>query len=645
MERDRKAAFFDQLDLADDRAGRAVGFGLVERLLERLFGVAAELDEPLAQRFIQKSVASGIEVVFDLLVLVQLQVGQGTFDRHDTLVQRFDAFDGFLVCCAGHLVLRHAGNEHRLNGPGLKIGVKRRVQFQQILLRALAHPDGHLIPEMRPGGREAFLCPAVYRAGAIGQLEVFPLDPVIIPGNLLHHMLCGTGDHHSVHRVMQVAVGADLAQPPALAQVRGDASAECRDPLLSGCGMPGKFQMIPDVIQQKPRHVLGILQIALPEAVLLLLRKAFFQQVLPLFVAAHMGFCPYHEVVPFLSLQVLHGQAVAFLTVFGGQHQYLIAAGVIKADAVRDDVVDLRIPCLEQAADIQTLQRIGAPAVLLFPQPVLDKVLTGRLQHMEGLPDLFHQALVFGGVVFHGLFRLHPLVKGFAQLTRQLDVYKDGAFPHFPDDGIHDLDGLGNGTANHRAGDLLHFRRGGGQHPGLLFAAVATEIISGGGAGLVIGHALFQKRDQLVTGHRGNVPEPGEIQVQKRLDLACGQPQRKQCLLSGLFRTVAGQRLRDLIAQGAFHCVKTGAAQRFAQLMGAFQRGQLVLLFAVGRGLVRQVADIVESQFVRQSQRFADAGVVHFRSGACQSAHGFPFLLRQGAGRAVLHKTKVVDLL
>lgn len=151
------------------------------------------------------------------------------------------------------------------------------------------------------------------------------------------------------------------------------------------------------------------------------------------------------------------------MPVFGGKHQHLVAAPVVKAEAVRHNVVHVHIARLKQLFHVQTLQRIGAHAVLFLPKAVFYKVLPGGGEQVERIAQLLHQTLVFCGVFAHGAVHLLPFAESFAQLARKLYAHPCGACVHLADDTVHHFDRLRNGAAHHGACDLLHFRGGGRQ--------------------------------------------------------------------------------------------------------------------------------------------------------------------------------------
>ena len=500
MHGDGERGFFGCLHLAHQRAGRAVRFRLVKRFRKGLFAVAAKAAQLRLERFVQQRIAGGHIVVFDFSVFVQFQLCQGLAHRQEAFVCCGGALDGFLVAWAGHLAARHAGNEHRADMLCAIFAVKCRIDVQKRFAGLLGKPYDQLVAEARPRRGEALFGAGVLRAGAVGVLKIFALNVPVIAGDAADHAVCCAGDDGGVQRVVQIAVRAHLGKPPALAQMRRNGAADGENALFAKRFGLRKRKMVGNVVVQKARHVLRVLQIALPKALGFVVGELFAQKVLALAVVVHAAVCPDDKVFAPFALQVLQRQAVALLPVFGGKHQHLVAAPVVKAEAVRHNVVHVHIARLKQLFHVQTLQRIGAHAVLLFPEAVFYKVLPGGGEQVERIAQLLHQALVFCGVFAHGAVHLLPFAESFAQLARKLYAHPCGACVHLADDTVHHFDRLRNGAAHHGACDLLHFRGGGRQCKGPLTCAVALEIVPGGTAGLVVGQPLLQMRDQFSAG-------------------------------------------------------------------------------------------------------------------------------------------------
>ena len=553
VHRHTQAGFLVQLYLAHNRSRGTIRLGLAERLRpgKGFLAIPAEGLQAGTQGLVQQLVAGRLVIVCNLAGLfVQRQGGQGLLDYQQAVVQRLGALDGFLVGGARYLVLRHPGYKDRLDGCYIKLTVKGGVPLQQIVLGTLAQPLDQFIPEVGPRGGEALAGTAVHRTAAVRLLQIGSLDAMVVAGDLLYHPLGGTGDDRRVQSVVQVSVRPHLGQPPPFAQMTGHAAGQRHHPLLAGSRVIGKGQMVPDIVQQKAGHVLGILQIALFEAGLFFFAQRFPQKIFLLAVVAYLGLGPYDELLPALSLQILQRQTVALLAVFGSQNQHLVAAGIVEADAVRDNVVHLGIARLKQMLGGNVLQRIGTAVVLLLPEPVFDQILPGGLQQMEGLPDLLHQPLVLGGVLFHGLFGLAALFQRAAQFPGQLQMQPYRRLPHLPDDGIYHLDGLGNSPAHHRAGDVLQFRRRCGQFGRLFGVVVGVEIQTGLGACLVVGQPLEQPGVQHPTGFQGNMPGAGKIQPQQGIHLGRRQAFVGQQRAAGILVPVQRQQGDNFIPQG-----------------------------------------------------------------------------------------------
>ena len=158
----------------------------------------------------------------------------------------------------------------------------------------------------------------------------------------------------------------------------------------------------------------------------------------------------------FVLSEILVGQAVPLLPVFAGQHQNLVLIAVVKAAAVRDDVIHIRIARLEQAGYVEVLAGIQAHAVLLPVQLELYDVQAGGVVSLI-FRDLILCPLVGRAVIILTLFHLAALIEGPAHFTGQLDAHHIrravGA-----DYRVDDLDGLGYRSADHRVRNLIHIR-------------------------------------------------------------------------------------------------------------------------------------------------------------------------------------------
>ena len=160
--------------------------------------------------------------------------------------------------------------------------------------------------------------------------------------------------------------------------------------------------------------------------------------------------------------------------------------------------------------DGNVLLRVGTFAVLLLPELELHQILPCGMLLAVLRADALHEALVAGAVIIHALFRLIALCEILRHFPRQLQVDKGRTAPALADDGVEHLDGLRHCPPHDGAGDIRKVVRRRMEKLGALPTAVGLEVVSGGGAGLVVLHPLFQKGDQLVAGFYRNVAEFAE---------------------------------------------------------------------------------------------------------------------------------------
>jgi len=124
--------------------------------------------------------------------------------------------------------------------------------------------------------------------------------------------------------------------------------------------------------------------------------------------------------------------------------------------------------------------------------------------------QVFHQTLVLGVIVFHGLVKVIALLEVFAHLPRQFQVDIDRAFSLLADDRIDNFDSLCHRTPHHRACDVLHFLCGRRQEHRLIACIISLEVIPRLFAGVVIVQSLFQIGDQFSARFDRNMPEPAK---------------------------------------------------------------------------------------------------------------------------------------
>ena len=124
--------------------------------------------------------------------------------------------------------------------------------------------------------------------------------------------------------------------------------------------------------------------------------------------------------------------------------------------------------------------------------------------------QVFHQTLVLGVIVFHGLVKVIALLEVFAHLPRQLQVDIDRAFSLLADDRIDNFDSLCHRTPHHRACDVLHFLCGRRQELRFFTTVISLKVIPRLFAGVVIVQSLFQIGDQFSARFDRNMPEPAK---------------------------------------------------------------------------------------------------------------------------------------
>ena len=309
MDGDIQGAFLAYLYFADYRAGSAVAFRLVERLGKGFLRVSAVFYKLRFQRLVQQSVAFGLVVAVNTAGLIQLQLGERPFCDNKTLGLRGGTAYRLLVRGAGDLALRHTGDEQRAQRH-LRVAVEGQADTVEVFRRVIAQAALKLFPKLRPGVGEAVDDLARFRVNLNGVVFM----PLVITAYLLNHTVRRAGDDERVHRVVQVAVCADLAKSPALAKIRRHRAVDRRDPLFP-LFRGGKLQIIVQIIQHEAGHGPGILQIALDKLVEVCIGYCFLQQIGPFFIIAHAAVDPYDEVITPFARQVLQGQAVALVAV------------------------------------------------------------------------------------------------------------------------------------------------------------------------------------------------------------------------------------------------------------------------------------------------------------------------------------------
>ena len=309
MDGDIQRAFLAYFHLVDNGARRAVTLRFTERLGKGFLRVSDVFFELRCQGFVQQSVAFGLIVTLDTAGLIQLQVGQRSLGDDKTLALRGGTAYRLLVRGAGDLALRHPRDEQRAQRH-LRVAVQRQTETEEVFRRVIGQSALKLFPKQRPRLREAVDDLAGF--GVI--LNGIALAPFVIAAYFLYHAVRRAGDDERIHRVVQVAVCADLAKSPALAKIRRHSAVDCRDflfPLFRG----GKFQIVVQIIQQKDGHGFGVLQIAFSEILALIFAYRLFQKLCALFIIAHIAVHPYDEVITPFARQVLQGQAVALVAV------------------------------------------------------------------------------------------------------------------------------------------------------------------------------------------------------------------------------------------------------------------------------------------------------------------------------------------
>ena len=244
-----------------------------------------------------------------------------------------------------------------------------------------------------------------------------------------------------------------------------------------------------------------ILKVPFLEIVPVLFCNLCFKKVLlflPFFVIirGHPDLEFIYSLFPKIIRQIRDGKPVPFVPVLTGKDKHFVHIAVIEADTVSNDMINIGIPRLKQPRNLQRLPGIRADAVLLLPQFQLDQIHAGRVLPAEFLPDTLHQLVVQSTVLLVFLINIQPFLKILRHLPGQLNVYIKRAFPLPPDDGVHDLDRLGNRPADDRACYLVHLLRNGWQVHAPL-PDMGMEIVPGCLTGFVIGTALLQERDNL----------------------------------------------------------------------------------------------------------------------------------------------------
>ena len=365
---------------------------------------------------------------------------------------------------ARHLMVRHSGNKNRLD---LLIAfVCLKLQQVDLMPRVDGvEPGFQLLTEALPRLRER-VAPRFLRQFdqlACGGIDIasrrsFPCFPVlIVRGQALYQTGGGRGDYRGVQTVMQVAVLADLLHTPAAPEHGCDRAVHRLHRLFPVVGLR-KGEVIPNQVIDGSCDVLCVLEVPVNKPGAFLLGQPPFQQLLPLAVIVDQIFHPHLVAVParFVLSEILVGQAVPLLPVFAGQHQNLVLIAVVKAAAVWDDVIHIRIARLEQAGYVEVLAGIQAHAVLLPVQLELYDVQAGGVVSLI-FRDLILCPLVGRAVIILTLFHLAALIEGPAHFTGQLDAHHIrravGA-----DYRVDDLDGLGYRSADHRVRNLIHIR-------------------------------------------------------------------------------------------------------------------------------------------------------------------------------------------
>ena len=319
-------------------------------------------------------------------------------------------------------------------------------------------------------------------------------------------------------------------------------------------------------------------------------------------------FHPHLVAVPacFVLSEILVGQAVSLLPVFAGQHQDLVLIAVVKAAAVWNDMIHVRIARLKQAGNVEVLSGVQAHAVLFPVQLEFYDVQAGGMVSLI-FRNLILCLLVGRAVIILTLFHLAALIEGSAHFTSQFDAHHIrravGA-----DHRVDNLDGLGYRSADHRVRDLLHVVQGQSVRP--LFRPQAPMIAVDPRTRLIVAQSFFQQRNELLHRPNGKASVFAEGQRQQRLVKLrwnTGLPQRRYALrVTFALRQDGGNGIELLLGQGADRTL-AHLVQRHPQLVVGLHLRPLAFLRFLFRFLA--VIEVVKEHIVIQIQLLADLSI------------------------------------
>ena len=322
-------------------------------------------------------------------------------------------------------------------------------------------------------------------------------------------------DDGGVYGMMDVAVLSHLAYPPSAAQRRRHHPFDRHGALCAHLALRKS-----EVLVYEPEHEAAYIPSVVERARFSLVFVDLFpQQICLLFrvVGVHHAHVVEKSVPPICREQPFKGSPAPLFSVLLCLDQHLVVESVVKAPAVREDVIHLDIAAFIQPALVDARARIRTfPALFLVQFVYINPFLRGGVSVFfsyavaDRVVPLFVLALL--------LFDLFPLLCGIAHVSGKLDIHgKRRAV--FSDDGVEHLYGLRHSTSHNGRGDVVRLvgERVPFQQIAPLGLPCRVDVKPLRSARLVIARARPQMRDERLRRFYGYMPEFAPVQRQQSL--------------------------------------------------------------------------------------------------------------------------------